>query len=316
MSNRDQLQRITKQIKKKNYKAFIFFLGFTLLIWLFVQMSKSYTHILDLNFTLKDVPTDIIVDQPQKSGEIEVEQTGFKILFLSLFNSTIDLDFKALDSLSSEYVYRLKDNKAELAESLQLNVNEIRFIQDSISYEYYKLATKTLEVQSNFKVEFSKGYDSLGPFTFNPEMVKVSGKSSDLESIEFIKTKSKHFKNVLDTLQGTIKLEMPDSLPLRFFENEVHYLLPVTKFTEGSFEIPIQIQNMSTPQDIIIFPQTVNVSFKTSLSNFERIDASEFGVVAKFDPDEDFMVLELVKQPKHVKNISLDSYKVDYLIKQ
>jgi hypothetical protein len=47
-----------------------------------------------------------------------------------------------------------------------------------------------------------------------------------------------------------------------------------------------------------------------------RISESGFKVVAKYIPNEDFMILELVEQPKWVKNVSLDSFKIDYLIKE
>ena len=316
MNQKTQLNRLKQNIKKRNYKAFIFILFFTMLIWLFVQMSKSYDDSISLSITLKEVPVNIIIENPVHSLEVDIQQTGFKILSMSLFNSSMDINFNQLDSLNNRFIYVTEKHRKEISKSLNLKPRDIQMSMDSLVYKHFRLATKTLKVKPNFKVDFAIGYDSTATFVFEPQFVKVSGNDSILNTIEHIYTKPKDFKKVSDTLQGSIGIQTIDSVSINYFDTEVDYFIPVSKFTEGSFEIPIEVSQTGTNQDIVIFPKTVNVNFKTSLANFERIDESGFKVVAKYIPSEDFMILELVEQPKWVKNITLDSFKVDYLIKK
>jgi hypothetical protein len=316
MNQKTQLNRLKQNIKKRNYKAFIFILFFTMLIWLFVQMSKSYDDSISLSITLKEVPENIIIENPVHSLEVDIQQTGFKILSMSLFNSSMDINFNQLDSLNNRFIYVTEKHRKEISKSLNLKPSDIQMSMDSLVYKHFRLATKTLKVKPNFKVDFAIGYDSTATFSFEPRFVKVSGNDSILNTIEHIYTKPKDFKKVSDTLQGSIGIQTIDSVSINYFDTEVDYFIPVSKFTEGSFEIPIEVSQTDTNQDIVIFPKTVNVNFKTSLANFERIDESGFKVVAKYIPSEDFMILELVEQPKWVKNITLDSFKVDYLIKK
>jgi hypothetical protein len=316
MNQKTQLNRLKQNIKKRNYKAFIFILFFTMLIWLFVQMSKSYDDSISLSITLKEVPENIIIENPVHSLEVDIQQTGFKILSMSLFNSSMDINFNQLDSLNNRFIYVTEKHRKEISKSLNLKPRDIQMSMDSLVYKHFRLATKTLKVKPNFKVDFAIGYDSTATFSFEPRFVKVSGNDSILNTIEHIYTKPKDFKKVSDTLQGSIGIQTIDSVSINYFDTEVDYFIPVSKFTEGSFEIPIEVSQTGTNQDIVIFPKTVNVNFKTSLANFERIDESGFKVVAKYIPSEDFMILELVEQPKWVKNITLDSFKVDYLIKK
>lgn len=316
MNQKTQLNRLKQNIKKRNYKAFIFILFFTMLIWLFVQMSKSYDDSISLSITLKEVPENIIIENPVHSLEVDIQQTGFKILSMSLFNSSMDIHFNQLDSLNNRFIYVTEKHRKEISKSLNLKPRDIQMSMDSLVYKHFRLATKTLKVKPNFKVDFAIGYDSTATFSFEPQFVKVSGNDSILNTIEHIYTKPKDFKKVSDTLQGSIGIQTIDSVSINYFDTEVDYFIPVSKFTEGSFEIPIEVSQTDTNQDIVIFPKTVNVNFKTSLANFERIDESGFKVVAKYIPSEDFMILELVEQPKWVKNITLDSFKVDYLIKK
>ena len=316
MNQKTQLNRLKQNIKKRNYKAFIFILFFTMLIWLFVQMSKSYDDSISLSITLKEVPENIIIENPVHSLEVDIQQTGFKILSMSLFNSSMDIHFNQLDSLDNRFIYVTEKHKKEISKSLNLKPNDIQMSVDNLEYKHFRLATKTLKVKPNFKVDFAIGYDSTATFSFEPRFVKVSGNDSILNTIDHIYTKPIDFKKVSDTLKGSIGIQTIDSVSINYFDTEVDYFIPVSKFTEGSFEIPIEVSQTGTNQDIVIFPKTVNVNFKTSLANFERIDESGFKVVAKYIPSEDFMILELVEQPKWVKNITLDSFKVDYLIKK
>lgn len=315
MSKYEQVKKVKSNLKKRNYKAFIFFLAFTLLIWVFVQMSKTYEDEIQISVKLEEIPQHIVVEEQTKNISIEVNQTGFKILSVNLFNSSFKLNFYELDSLNGHLVFNLKKNKTKLGKELRLSSNEMTFVKDSIKFSYYKLSTKKLKVQPDFKISFNKGYDSVKPFSFEPSYIEVTGNDSILKDLDYISTEEKVFKEISDTLIGTIKLKKIDSLSINYVTKTVNYTLPVAKFTEKSFEIPIEVKSDLKGKEFVIFPKTVKVNFKTTLSNYEKIDESGFRVVAEYKPDEDFMLLELVKKPKQVKNVSLDNYKVDYLIK-
>ena len=316
MSKSKQINQLKSSFKKRNYKAFFFFIGFTLLIWLFVQMSKTYDHEVQLTFMLQDLPKQIVIENNTKSIPVEVTQTGFKILSINLFNSTIALDFKELDSVNGSFKFDLKKNKYKISKAIKVPNSEFQISQDSIKFKYYRLATKKLKIKPNFKISFSKGYDSVSNFSFEPSYVEVSGNDTILKNLEYISTVEKKINEVSDSLSGTVDIQKIDTISINYMVESVNYSLPVTKFTEGNFEIPIEVKNNEKNEELVIFPKTVVVNFKTSLSNFEKIDESGFKVIAKYKPDEDFMMLELVKQPKHVKNVSLENYKVDYLIKK
>lgn len=307
---------IKTSFKKRNYKAFFFFLGFTLLIWSFVQLSKHYEHELQINFQLKEIPENIFINKNSQSLTAQIQQTGFKILTINLFNSSVNLKLNELDSLPDHYVFDLKENKSKISKSLRISNDELEISQDSLKFNFYKLSSKKLKIQHNFQINFEKGYDSIKDFSFEPSYIEVFGNDSVLETLEYITTKKMNFKNISDSLIGEVRIKKADSLSIKYLRETINYSLPVVKFTEGSFEIPIRVDENVLEREFVIFPKTVKVNFKTSLYNYERIDESAFEVIAKYNPDEDFMLLELIKQPKLVKNVSLENNKVDYLIKK
>lgn len=316
MSTYKQFDSIKTSLKKRNYKAFFFFLAFTLLIWSFVQLSKTYEHSVQIAFQLEDVPENIIIENNTQTLRAEVQQTGFRILAINLFNSSFDLNFNQLDSLSDYYSYDLKKNKSKISKSLDVSVDELEINQDRLRFDFYKLSSKKLAVRHNFKITFEKGYDSISDFSFEPTFIEVFGNDSVLKTLDYISTEEMSFKNVSDSLSGVVTIKKLDSISNKFSQENIKYKLPVARFTEGTFEIPISFENDVLKEKLVIFPKTVKVNFKTSLFNYEKIDESGFEVVAEYNPEDDFMLLELVKQPKLVKNVSLEINKVDYLIKK
>lgn len=316
MSKSNQIDKIKTNLKKRNFKAFFFFIGFTLLIWFFVQMSKTYNHEVQLRFQLKEIPKNIVVEDASKTLKAQIEQSGFKILSINLFNSTLDLAYNELDSLDNSLNYNLKTNKQKIANSLKILKDELEIDMDTLRFELYRLSTKKLKVHPNFEVDFNKGYDSIRDFILDPQYIEVSGNDSILKTLETISTKRESLKNVSDTISGEVGLQKIDSLSINYSQETVKYTLPVVKFTEGTFEIPISLENDVLEAKLVIFPKTVKVNFKTSLQNYEKIDESGFKVVAKYEPEENYMLLELVKKPKLVKNVSLENQKVDYLVKK
>ena len=175
---------------------------------------------------------------------------------------------------------------------------------------------KEIKIIPNLEVEFKVGHDSVQNFKFKPEMVKISGKDSILKTIDSVSTVFKNFTNVSDTLSGEIQLKTDDFKSVNFFRTEVEYLLNVDRFTEGKVKVPIKVVNLPPNAEVTTFPKTVEIIFKTSLSNFEKIDKNDFTVECRYDENLDFMIPKVVKHPKLLKHLNLNINKVDYLIKR
>ena len=316
MSKYSSLEKLTTSIKKRNYKAFIFILGFTMLIWLFVQMSKTYDYNLKLEVKVEEIPQHIVINNKVQELEVSIAESGFKIIGLHLLSSSIHLSFDELDSLTNAFIFDVKTNTSRIAKKMTIPSNDIDISQDTLVFEFYQLATKKLKIQPDFEINFTKGYDSVQNFKFEPSFIEVSGNDSILEQLNYISTEQKDFRAVSDTLVGTVPIKKIEGLPINYLSESVGYTLPVAKFTEGSFEIPIEIEGAKPSEELVIFPKTVKVNFKTSLSNYEKIDESGFKVIARYQPEDEFMRLYITEQPKLVKNVSLENYKVDYLIKK
>ncbi len=307
---------LKSNLKKRNYKAFFFILGFTITIWSFVKLSNTYTSDVELTLHLKDIPSQLIFQKKTETLQVQVSQTGFKILLINWFYSSIDFNLNELDSLSNQYAIDFSSQKSKISKALKVSPTDLEISQDSLKFEFYKLTSKKLRVQPDFQVTFAKGYDSIGTFSFEPNSVEVYGKDLVLDSVDFISTVKKQFKNVSDTLKGKVALKILSGLDNADQTKAVNFSLPVVKFTEGNVEIPITVNHGLENKEFIIFPKTVRANFKTSLANYNKIDPSDFEVVAEYEPDKDFMYLQLGKKPKWVKNVSLENTKINYLIKQ
>ncbi|WP_127846364.1 YbbR-like domain-containing protein [Psychroflexus aestuariivivens] len=316
MNKNRQFKTIKTNLSKRNYKAFIFFLCFTLLIWIFVQLSKNYNQTVEFNFEITNTPKDIVVEKKSKSVDFQLNETGFKLLSLNLFNQNYRIDFKHLKVEDAYLTYDLYKDISEIVKKFNLSESELKLTQSTLNYEYYKLKTKKIKVIPNLQVEFKLGYDSVQNFKVMPKMVKISGKDSILKEIDSVHTISKTFTDVSDTLSGKIQLKTEDFELVNFFTTQVEYQLVVDRFTEGKVQVPIKVVNLPQYAEVTTFPKTVEISFKTSLSNFEKIDENDFTVECEYKEDEDFMIPKIVEHPKSLKHLNLNINKVDYLVKK
>ena len=94
------------------------------------------------------------------------------------------------------------------------------------------------------------------------------------------------------------------------------YSQEVTKFTEGSFSIPVKIIHNNT-NEVKIFPKTVDVFFTVPLEAYESVKASDFEVVCDFNThssQDDFIVVELKKSPAIVKSARLGIKQIKYIV--
>lgn len=315
MNKNQQFKTIKTNLSKRNYKAFVFFLCFTLLIWIFVQLSKNYNQTVEFNFEITNIPKDIIVEENSKAVQFQLNETGFKLLSLNTFTQDFEIDYDELKPEDDKLIYDLSD-KSKIAKAFNIDESELKLTENTLSYKYYKLKTKSIKVIPDFQIEFKVGYDSVQNFKFKPNRVKISGKDSILNTVDSVSTVFKSFSNVSDTLSGEIQLKTDDFKSVNFFTNEVEYLLNVDRFTEGKVQVPIKVVNLPPNAEVTTFPKTVEISFKTSLSNFDKIDKKDFVVECSYNENGDFMIPKVVKHPKLLKHLNLNINKVDYLIKR
>ena len=148
-----------------------------------------------------------------------------------------------------------------------------------------------------------------------PDSVKVIGPSNTIQTVKSIKTELIWIDNVKNDLKGKIKLKL-DGLENTIIENtEVEYYLNVDQFTEETIDVNINVVSNLNELSFNFFPKTVKVKFLVSVDNYVKINPTDFKIECYVDDilKNDYL-LEVVKKPDMIKNISLSTEKIQLIV--
>ena len=273
--------------QSKNFYSYLVCLMIAATFWLLNALTKTYTTSLDLPISYSNFPTDeiLISDLPEKA-KIEVESFGFNLLSykLSHIGDSIYLDVdkarKSRSSLNQQYALTTTPALSELMNYLPSEIRLKRIMVDTVYFETQKLGEKLIPVIPQLDLSYDKQHMQEADITIKPEMVKVTGAVSILNSV--MEAKLKPLK--LSGLNNDISVEIA-FLPLEGvnleIENAVVYI-PVDQMTEKEMELDIQIQNLPDSTNVRLFPKQVKVTVQVPVSRYNEIGPEDFEFVVDY----------------------------------
>ena len=308
---------------KLNERASIFFFCLVLatFFWFLSSLSKQYTTNLTIPLEYTSFNKDfILTEKPVEFIEIQVSGSGFELLGeqMSLNRNSLKVNLsEAMRLGGSRFGLPTSKLQNKVYEYLDKDIRFERMTSDSILFKTDKRVTRSFKVIPDVELSFESSYNLMGEVTINPETVEVSGPKGILDSIEFIQTKKLKYADVNDSLTTTYSFKDDERFnSLDIVPSEISILIPVDKFTEKSFEVPVEWN-----KDISIrtFPNKVKVVFLVPLSNCEQLTKQD--IRASVNVMEGFQNRKKLKVdvegvPDFAKLLRVEPEKIEYIIKQ
>ena len=316
----DKIKQHKPWIKRGPLKTFLFFLGFSTVIWVFVQFSKEYTAVIELPLNYVNLPKDkIILDNSPKSLDLRIRDNGLSIAIYKFLPKNLMIDLTDAEVLEGQLIYDLELHKTAIFSQLKIDYDNADFLQKNLKINFQQRTVKKVPIKSEIDLGFAVGYSALGETKFQPDSVIISGPENILDSLTHVNTKSIKISNISKDIEGTIKLDKSKLGTVTFYEDEVHYSLSTDKFTEGKVEIPVEMINVPEKMNVVIFPKVVIVYYQVSLNEFDKVKPSNFKVVVDFKNSFDsdgYLLAQVVQQPEMVNNLRLNENKIQFVIKR
>lgn len=309
-----------RTFKRSSLKTFSFFLVFAAVVWVLVQFSKTYTQLIEVPIHYINVPLDkSISDEKPDHVDLQLQDNGFNIYYYKIFNPGLTVDLSMARETEKNLVYLLENHLTEIEEQLKIDFEKSRIIQEEIVIPFQFKKEKMVKVLPNIEVSYAVGYSADEPVRLKPDSIKVSGPEKIIDSIITVPTKSIKLSKVNQDLKGSVEIDTSNLGMLSFYENSVKYYQKVSKFTEGSAEIPIDVVNIPEGLNLAYFPKTVIVYYQVNLKDFEKISSSDFRVVCDYksiSKGDDYMVAQIVEKPDFVNNLRLNERQIQFVIKR
>lgn len=305
---------------------FLFFLLISTFFWLLNSLSKEYTSNIGFPVRYTNFPKNkvLVGDLPSKV-DIRVKAYGFTLLKYKLKPSLppVNFDLRSIifhqnskqNNVPSYYILtRYEIDKIDKQLSNEINV--VGISPDTIHFQFVDVIKKKVPVEADFIFSFEKQFMQYGELVFNPDSIVITGPRTIIDSIIAIKTKSESFENIQESINT--KVEMQSIKNIKISSNQVNFILPVEKFTEATFLVPIQISNLPDTLTMTIFPKDLKVSYLVALGDYEKVKDFMFRAYIDYNMIEqslnDKLKIVLEKTPDFIRNYSHYPLNVDYII--
>lgn len=310
--------KIVSLFRSRKANVFILFLVLALLFSVLTKLSSDYTKTVPFKVENQNVPEDVvIISDSLHTLDITLTTYGFKFLRYYLDRPSVMLNFDKLSKTESAYYWTKNNGLADLVAQFEANVKIESVNPDSLVFRYDKNATKLIPVVANTKLSFAPGFDIVETLELSPDSVKAVGPQSILDSIYSVSTDTLKLGNVNKDISTSVAIDLLHvSDQVKFSHEDINVNAKVEKFTEGSVDVPISIRNLPEDFRIKYYPKTIKVFYYTSLGNFKNVTAEGFTVVCDFEnisDDTTFLIPELTNSPKGVKNVRLDTKRVEFI---
>lgn len=310
----------TKLARQKKLVVFAIFILFSSLMWFLTKLSKSYTYKVGFNINYENIPDEkLLLNNPKKSLDVIVTNTGFKIFDYNFFKKNIRIDLSSYDDTGKGFYISEND----LEEEIRNQYNDLgleRVLADTIHIIYGVNKEKYVTVIPKLNLSFESDYELYEPIKITPDSVLILGPENIVDTISSVSTVEYKSENITENINTTLAINVPDPLvnKITFQVKKIDINIKVEKFSEKIIEVPITVNNVPDNLSVRTFPPTTNILVKTALKDLKNITASDFIVSCNYEADynEGKLKLNIEKNPNIRGEIKLQLEEVEFLVKK
>lgn len=205
---------------------------------------------------------------------VKLQGRGWELMFDYLYDPEILLTYNLgkLNSLNLSDIQLRRD----IARNITFSSINVISIDRDIQLQLEQGASKKVPILAIDSLSFAVGYHPSHPLRLEPDSVVIEGPISLVNTIHTWKTTPLLLKNLKNTTLQTIALEKPP-LELALNVTQVKATVEVEQITEKSMFVTLNVRN--PPSDSVkYFPETVKITCTVGLSDYNKIDTSDFVV--------------------------------------
>lgn len=317
MSNR---KKKNFSFKKNNVKTFLFFLGFTSLLWILIQFSKNYTKEVEVGIRYINIPEDkIFSDQSDQVLRMTLNGNGFRLVNHSWKKPVLELNMSdASSNIEDQYYFKVNKESTILKDKLEFKGRILRVQKDSLRLQLDLNLEKKIPIIPKYDVQYAVGYGSGKGLVLIPDSIMVSGPAKIIDTLQRMYTESLILKGINQNYSSDLNVDISSlhsSITVATKKIEANIL--VSKYTEGNQKIPITLNNVPEGVEIKIFPKEISVVYRVGLDIYNEISERDFIVAAdyaKASEESSYLTLELVNRPEAIHDVRLQEKQVQFVV--
>ncbi|NOR27380.1 MAG: hypothetical protein GQ540_02510 [Lutibacter sp.] len=308
---------------KRKAKVFLFILLLTSIIWLLIELSKTYTSLAVFRVTYKDIPAGkLLQSQPVSEIKIALKAPGFTLLKYKVKKSKVVLSLKNTIKNGSSFYMLPNQQITYLKAQLSNETEVVNVLNDTIFIELGNNKSKKIPVNPSLDIKFKLGYNFIENIIIKPDSVLITGPEKFVDSIKELTTSVLKLSDVYESIHKDLPLKLPlQKEHLTFSATKIIVTGKVDKFTEGKFMLPITLINKPENMQINTFPKEIEVIYQAGLSNFNKITKNSFLIVYDFNQYKNdtlikYLTPTIQQQSEFISTLKINPSQIEFLIQR
>lgn len=311
------LGRYLPSVPRENRGALAVCILIAFLFWIIITLTTK-DHKIDkpvrINFVVSE--DEVLLEPAGAQATAVVVGPGWELMWSNLFQPVIEVSLyrnRSNNRLISEADLVPLVSRALYSDEMSLE----RLVFQPIKLNTAAKARKRVPVRSRLRFEYAEGFAPSAELVFRPDSVEVWGGQPVLDSLTHWPTDTL----TLDEITGDLETVVPLATPppgLSILTSEVAITQQVEVFTEKELYVPVEVVNPPARDSFSIFPRQVRLRVGVLQSNYDRIDRSDFRLVAdlhgmRTEDGRNNIPLQLLRRPPEALSISFTPRKAEYL---
>jgi len=315
---------VLEQKVKKRKKIFVFssFLLFSILMWLLIRLSETYTETYTFNLILEKIPPELwlLDDQNNYPLKTSVSTNGFKQIQLAVLENRLKKGIPvSLNTIPWEkknhysFSFKTRYLTALIAEKLDLAENEIRFHDQDMIFSASSTVGKKVALHFLSPIQPKAGYALYGDISMEPDSIWIHAPAEVADTIRWIGVSSNLQNPLHKTITQAAYIELTSNLIKPAIE-QLTVTIPIEPFTEKRFIMPVQQEQSPV---LKLFPDEVEVILRIFTRDFDQINTESLKVILDtngLQAQRQFLRLNIAIDHPYAELIQLMPNKVEYLI--
>ena len=311
------------QKNNRKIKVFLIVLILTTIIWLLIELSKTYTSTVQFKVNYKNIPdTKLLQNVPVNVVDVIVKAPGFSILSHKIRKGKMSFDLNDMGIKNSIHFLIPNAQLSKINSQLSGDLEVINVLKDSIFLDVGKRVSKRVPVIPNLELNYNLGYNLVDKLTLEPDSVEISGPEKLIDTIVKVTTKRVVINEINESINKKLVLVYSTSNKnMTISTKSIVVKGTVDKFTEGNLSLPVKIINEPNGVTINPFPKEIEITYKVGVSNFSKIDESSFNIVFDYlqyknDTLIKFLTPKVVKKSDYISSIKMNPSQIEFLIQK
>lgn len=306
----------------RKVRIFLFFLVLTSIIWLLIELSKTYTSSAVFKIEYKNLPADkLLQSKPIQEVNVAIKAPGFNLVKYKAVKHKITLNLKNVIKNNTSYYLLPNAQISNLNAQLPSETEIVKILSDTIFIELGNNISKKIPVNPSIDIKYKLGYNLTEDLKIIPDSIIISGPEKYIDSIKEVTTTTLKLNEVYENINIDLPLKTPLKKNIVLSDKSVKIKGEVDKFTEGSFTIPVTIINEPEGVKVRPFPNEIEIVYQAGLSNFNKINKNSIQVAFDYKEYQNdtlirFLTPVIMQKSEFISSIRINPNQIEFLIQK